>query len=216
MIEESTFLKIKMNSNICDDCKKNYKSKSSLVRHCNSKKHAIHDDAPCKIIKKYCDKCRVDVLDLIAHCKSTKHKNNEAIKISDQVDKITSAFKNRISSYRIKNTIPSDLIIENFFKSIEKIILDLINQYLINHEALKINIELFGNFDQSDIPGTEMKSFLAPARAFYKGDDVLQLLLEMIQYIGKLLEDFEEHGSGWTLNVINYLEININKLGNSM
>ena len=52
-------------------------------------------------------------MDLIAHRKSTKHKNKEAIKINDQVEKISSAFICRITSYRIRNNVSQERLVVN-------------------------------------------------------------------------------------------------------
>lgn len=161
----------------------------------------------------FCNECKVYVSNFTAHKKSNLHKSNCLINTKfDNVQVIATAFKNRIRSYRV-NSIANDIhsTPEQFLNRISKSVLELIKISLEKHTALKVNLELFVAYTQPKNNEKAMKSFNTQYFQIFQNTDILSLYSSYIDNLITKCSEFELSESGWTIDSISHLEININK-----
>lgn len=157
-----------------------------------------------------CDKCNKKILmsNYSSHLRSLVHKRNciEPYSVSDScVEIISSAFKKRIVSYRLRTsnddvTLPistdAKILVEAFIGTMRQKIINLIKEKLKEHVAVKVNFELFGLFakpakqTEEEII-TEIKSFVVPYRIVELSTDFGELIQDLIEILKKKLEEFQ-------------------------
>ncbi|XP_063391753.1 uncharacterized protein LOC134677251 [Cydia fagiglandana] len=166
----------------------------------------------------HCKFCNIDVLsnNLIEHSETERHKLLCEQEKSDDcaVYIVESAFKRRIVSYRINGSadiLDPKLYLLSIGEKLEKVI----NIELETHKNVKINVELFGTFMKTNTEGEvirDLKSFNTKNVVMHKDCMDFPFYFEQISMsISKKCEDFTERDSGWTLEKIEYLNVNINK-----
>lgn len=161
----------------------------------------------------FCNECKVHVSNFTSHKKSNLHKSNCLIKTQfDNVQVIASAFKNRIRSYRL-NPISDDVHLtpDQFLNSISKSVFELIKISLDKHTALKINFELFVSYTQPKNNEKSLKSFNTRYFPIFQNTDTLSLYSKYSDDLVTKCAEFELSESGWTIDSISHLELNINK-----
>lgn len=166
----------------------------------------------------HCNFCNEDVLSncLISHSESDRHillcaqekSADGAVYIVD------SAFKCRIITYRINGSadiLDPKMYLLNIGETLEK----LITIELKTHKHVKINVELFGTFVKTNAEGEvirDLKSFNTKNVALHKDCMDFPSYFEQISLcISKKCEDFNERDSGWGLEKIEFLNVNVNK-----
>ena len=202
----------------CGNCSKKYKRKDYLIKHCALKRHVQMNSETAESSKAkklrnrvYCEKCEIEILDLNNHLKSNRHRENCLIPINSRVSRIATAFECRVASYRIINENPEILNSLEFLLKIKEELVELIDRHLVVQNAVKITLEVFGDFERVDGENAELKSFLAPSHPLFYGDDIGEVLTKMFEVINDAAENFEHHKSGWSVSKFNYAEININQ-----
>lgn len=159
----------------------------------------------------FCQKCQVDVLSLSSHKKSNIHKSNCLLQTEfSNVQIIATAFKNRIISYRI-NPQNEYLIPDHFLSDINTTVDRLIKINLNRHRTLKINLELFVKYSLPKDNSTSLKSFNTKYSMIFQSTDISQLYYEFSEILQFKCSEFEHTESGWTIESISHLEINIAK-----
>lgn len=180
----------------------------------------------------HCNFCNEDVPSnrLVVHSRTRRHKllccqekdSDYAVYI------IESAFKRRIISYRINGTskiIDPKVYMLKIGGKIEKII----KLELQTHKNIKINVELFCTFvkttttndhmddDNDDDSGggqviRDLKSFNTKNVCLQENAvDFPTYYEDIILHLSKKMEEFQERDSGWALEKIEFLDVNINK-----
>lgn len=161
----------------------------------------------------FCTACsiQVDKKKWVGHVRSTIHKNSSSTTECDGVVRIASAFRGRISSYRIFDSDLEHSLPETFIKQISHKVGKLLRDSLEKYVNIKVNFEFFGNFVLFKNEGQEVKSFGTKNVTLHRNFDFDKLITETVDSIKKKIDEFEERDSGWTFLNNLYLEVNINK-----
>lgn len=162
----------------------------------------------------YCTACsvKIDNNKWVGHLRSIHHKNNSTAKITDGVLEISSAFKGRISSYRVFGSSELEFSLpEIFLSSFKSKLKNIIHNSLKKHVCLKINFEYFCNFLLFKDNKQETKSFLTKNYSVHKNFQFQELYQKVLNDIKNKVEEFQERDSGWAFLSNLYLEVNINK-----
>lgn len=115
--------------------------------------------------------------------------------LKDGVEKLNSAFKCRICSYRFSaNQITIDH--KQFFEDIRRKVLDIIETYIQEYRSLKVNCELFSLYVKPDTEAVETKSFNTKNVVVTVADDLNQVYETFIQSIMVKADHFQEKDSG--------------------
>ncbi|KAG7294835.1 hypothetical protein JYU34_022791 [Plutella xylostella] len=159
----------------------------------------------------FCTTCNVVVPSYAAHKKSNIHKSNSLIRSEfDNVLIIATAFKNRILSYRV-NPSTSCLSPELFLLNIKDTVCNLIKKSLVAHRAIKINFELYVSYTLPKNEETSIKSFNTSYEALFENSDISSVYCNSAEKLVTKCSEFELSESGWTIDSISHLEVNINK-----
>ncbi|XP_059217605.1 uncharacterized protein LOC131996156 [Stomoxys calcitrans] len=231
---------IKMREFVCNICEKTYEHNQSLNRHlrlqhsiecvkCNQNfstypellKHMKSMDHNEKKEEKtvYCENCNLAIPknQWKNHISTNTHIDKCVKWLDKDVSCFGSSFQNRIESYKIKNSEINNLIPENFFKSIQEKVINIIQKALQKHESIKYNCTLHCNYilmkekaeDEISLFTHHTKMLvLSPSSTL---EEILNHYIENCNEIIKKMSEFQERDSGWTLIEIKHLEININK-----
>lgn len=163
----------------------------------------------------FCTVCTVtiDKRKWIGHLRSNSHKkNNIVIAVEDGVQKILSAFRDRIATYRIVVPEGKELYSTSlFFINIRNKIKSLLDQSLQKHTSIKVNFELFSTFLMMSNDNQEIKSFSTKNISLHFNYDFNKIFSEIESELMKKMEEFQERDSGWTFLNNSHFEININK-----
>lgn len=155
------------------------------------------------------------------HLRSIAHKNNCVLSIDTGIEKICSAFKCRIASYRIHSerehqygptaSVAAATSPTHYVHSIAPRMQKLLDAVLASHINVKVNFELFVKVILPKDDTMEIKSFTTENKSLHQSYNFIELLHWVSETISKKVDEFQEKGSGWSLLDILYLEININK-----
>ena len=157
----------------------------------------------------FCEACLISVLkvNFHRHVRTNEHDDNS-------VEIIDKAFKSRVIAYKIKNSAQISSSEEFFINNRDKVI-ELIEKQLKEHTALKINFELFAlyvKYDKSaEANQTDIKSFNTKNIVVASSSDIDAIYQSFASDIIKKSEEFQKRDSGWALQEVLYLELNINK-----
>ena len=201
----------------CAGCPKLFKSERAYWKHVHKTLHSfelplvpISDSAMAKRIR-YCEICEIDIIDAHTHKFTSAHKNRCLIEVSHPLYMISTAFKNRICSYRLMNDT-SELFNTTKFLLLSRLrIHQLISKILKVDSAVKLILELSGEYELAGDGTVENKTFFIAARTIHLHDEFNAIFKEMSEEIAEKLDEFELNSSGWTLNAIKYVDLNINK-----
>lgn len=151
----------------------------------------------------------------LGHLRSQKHKSAS---LKDYIDEepnikiIQSAFQSRIVSYQITDAAKG-VSIENFLDAVESKVIQLIKNQIDVHITSKINMELFAMYykETSERIVRNIKSFntknIIITHSSLLDDEYHNFKVAIISQS----EEFQDCGSGWTLEEVLHLEVNINK-----
>lgn len=164
----------------------------------------------------FCSVCDLSIPNkaFSAHLRSNTHKNNSSIEIVKGIEKISSAFRSRIASYRVlaPNTELDQIRPPaHFLLTLRKHVKQLLNARLDAFDTVKVNLELFAEFTLPKNETCEIKSFATRNIIVHKNYDFSEMFSKCILDICQKMETFQERDSGWSLLRNLYLEVNINK-----
>lgn len=173
----------------------------------------------------FCSICDLSVpsKSFSAHLKRLVHKNNSIISESEGVEKVSSAFRSRIASYRVlcgEDAGPSDsakaeeqraLPPADFLMRLRKRVRALISARIQVHTSIKVNFELFSEFLLLKNDSLSTKSFATENIIFHPDYNYEAIFSQIVESIKNKIDKFEERDSGWSFARNLYLEININK-----
>lgn len=145
--------------------------------------------------------------------RSNSHKNKEiGVVVVDGVQKMNSAFQDRIATYKIIVPEGEGLYSTRlFFSSIEGKVKALLDKSLVKHTSVKVNFEHFSTFAMVSNDNQEMKSFTTKNFSIHYNYDFIKFFSNVESCLLKKMEEFQERDSGWTFLSNSHLEININK-----
>lgn len=166
--------------------------------------------------RKLCSVCNQDYLtkNFINHLRSAEHKK-KLIKIGEDYSVfklIDVAFDCRLSTFILENFSESVILPEEFQKKNKQQIIDLIENLLEQHETIKICLELFCDAEIPTKDTNEIINLISGNREVYTSTNLNEMFDEIVEKILKQSEEFEIKQSGWSLNSVNHLQINVNKM----
>ncbi|XP_072400352.1 uncharacterized protein [Diabrotica undecimpunctata] len=145
---------------------------------------------------------------LTGHLRSNSHES--VISNDSGVEKLSSAFKNRIGSYRLSSNKHHTDYLE-FFSEIEGNVLKLLHNYLHKFKVLKVNFELYSMYTIPEKDTYDLKSFNTKNQIITISTNLKQAYQDFIREILPKVSEIQEKESGWSLLQIQSLEVNINK-----
>lgn len=165
---------------------------------------------------KHCEMCDIDIKKRFynAHLKSNKHKIAASVLYrSNNIHVIKTAFKSRVSSFKIVNLNKEELILDHFFQASKDAIAILIEEHIKAHTSIKVNVELFSMYElvKDDEIETDIKSFNTKSVIMTLSVDVNETLNNWFDKLKTKSEEFNEQNSGWSMLEILHIEVNINK-----
>lgn len=164
----------------------------------------------------FCVSCGISVekKSWVGHIRSNAHKtkNNSTQVIGDGIEKLQSAFRNRITTYRISNanelfTSSVDVFMNSMYDRIKM----LLDESVQKHMCIKVNFELYGLFVLFKNNSQSIKSFGTKNKILYQSYDFQRLYSEVLNCFKRKVEEFQQRDSGWAILNNSHLEININK-----
>lgn len=161
-----------------------------------------------------CTDCNVQILksSYRYHLRTNLHKNNCLLKTDfDNIDIIATAFRQRIVTYRVNPGDNTNSTPEDFLQNITEEVIKLLVMNLSKHGSIKLNFELFANFQLPPSDKLEMKSFNSKYDTIFRNTDLLELYSKAQNALINKLSEFQHRESGWSFYSIGHLEININK-----
>lgn len=164
----------------------------------------------------FCSVCSltVDSKQWIGHLRSRKHKQHtdNVISLGQGIEKVNSAFRNRLATYRITARDESEqLSLSVFFDNLRDKVKSLIDQSLAIHNCIKVNFEVYLLFLMIKNSTQEVKSFGTKNITICFNYDFTNLFSDIVSNLMKKVSEFEQRDSGWTLLSNSHIEININK-----
>ena len=130
-----------------------------------------------------------------------------------QWQEVESAFKSRIKTGIIINL--NHLDFKYFMEDAQEIFKVQIKKALDEFDSLKVNTALAAQYaiTKADVEIIDVKQFNTKNTSIFKTTDLDECFKEhFYEPLDKLMADFQEQGSGWSLKSILHLAININKL----
>ncbi|KAJ8979283.1 hypothetical protein NQ317_004428 [Molorchus minor] len=79
------------------------------------------------------------------------------------------------------------------------------------HKIVKVNMEVFGRYVLSTQDSSDLKAFNTPNKVIDQSMDLNETWTAFVDLMIVQTTEFQERDSGWALEQISYLEININK-----
>lgn len=196
----------------CGNCSKTFTRSYNLVRHqresCKNrptetdspraKRIAANPNPPAASTSTYsCTSCNISIPgnQVARHERTLQHRNNAMVQLSPNVHLIRSAFKCRISSYRIySDNSYIDYIL--FFNDIKKKVLDILNKMLKIHRAIKVNMEVFGMYLLPSSETFSEKSFNTANRNMDQASDLDAIYQLFVDKMVAQTSEFQEKDSG--------------------
>ncbi|KAJ8975101.1 hypothetical protein NQ317_017868 [Molorchus minor] len=225
MTDESEITAVNMF--VCSDCGTVFTRNDNLRRHqrVSCKKFKGGDERPSKRCKMdigtgtstsspssssdlktlTCCNQTLTVNHMNSHRRTLEPRTNVCVPLTNDVHVIRGAFKCRILSYRVRGeNCHTDYVL--FFNEIKNKSIKLIEDVLKVHKIVKVNMEVFGRYVLSTQDSSDLKAFNTPNKVIDQSMDLNEIWTAFVD-----LMIFQERDSGWALEQISYLEININK-----
>lgn len=172
----------------------------------------------------FCDFCNIDVPsnNLISHSRTKRHKLlcGQNLDSDYAVYVVDTAFQSRIITYRfngVKGRLQQDP--KGYLLKVKGRVKNLLSVELQIHKQIKVNLQLFCYYVKfvDDEVLRDLKSFNTKNVNIILFDDgggsfnFESFYLNMISSLTTKCEEFQERDSGWSLEKIEFLELNINK-----
>lgn len=140
------------------------------------------------------------------------HKSNSLLRTEFQnIYIISSAFKNRIVTYRLNPSKVEYLVPEDFLCENKNDILKVVDMSLLKNICIKVNFELFANFVLEKNEEQQLKSFNTKYEIICRNTNMNEWYLHIVELLKCKLLEFEHKESGWSYHSVSHLEINVNK-----
>lgn len=144
----------------------------------------------------HCPQCykKMPKKQLMGHLKSSSHKKVISV-VEDGVEKLQSAFKNRISSYRF-STKNQCTDIAQFLEEVKPKVISIIEKHIKTFFSLKINMELFGLYVIEEKELSDIKSFNTKNKIVTHSLSLSNMYDEFKEDIMEKASTFQEKDSG--------------------
>lgn len=213
----------------CQSCGKKFSSKYHLLRHLRES-CSFRNQSPLKKIKVdlseenlpntsrndssstiECPVCNENISKncFVGHMRQNSHRTVIST-IEDGVEQLYRPMKFRIASYRFSSR-HHHIDHTAFFSEIYPKVFAVISKYINMWLALKVNFELFSTYVKADKDIFDLKSFNTENVIITVSTDLEKLYREFTKAIETKASEFQERDSGWSLQQIMFLEVNINK-----
>lgn len=167
-------------------------------------------------IFKNCEICtnkKIYIKDWSYHLSSNIHLNNviKYITMDKKVEILKRAFNSKITSYKVFNFENDILNCQEFFISIKNILDKMLELYLDIFKNMKINFRLHALYSKPGSENKSIKGFNTKNFIFNHSTSFNEFIDNIMEIIQKQSEEFEESESGWSMEEILYLEVNLHK-----
>ncbi|XP_050519039.1 uncharacterized protein LOC126893133 [Diabrotica virgifera virgifera] len=179
--------------NTCSRCDKSYSRSDNLSRHIKKCKYGNVDsdkNGDYYIPKKRLRPLGVEVID-------------------GTVSKLSHAFKNRIASYRFSSDKKLDY--HGFLNDVKPKVLNILSEYLHQHNSIKVNFEIFGIYLKPDTNLSDIKSMNTCNKIITISTELDEVFDDFKEELMTQASEFQEKDSNWVLQEIMFLDVNINK-----
>lgn len=173
---------------------KNHPSKSEVAKITEPTENKDHPDTS-KATKVHSTDCKYQPSTSEVPKIGKQRLNQPCTPQSDGVEKITSAFKSRICSYRF-STKKFQIDHNDFFEEIANNVKSIVKKYLQQFIALKINVELFSIYAKPETDATETKSFNTKNEVITQSTNLDDVFDQFKQDVITKAGNFNERGSG--------------------
>lgn len=196
---------------VCENCDMSFTHNSALLRHqlqsCKrrfdfnaggQKRRRIDGGASSSSpTMQKCDLCDISVPreQMLAHSRTIEHKNNSCKPLSDGVQLMQSAFKNRIVTYRISGD-REHTDYTAFFEDIKSKVISLIGEILRVQQTLKINMVVVGRYFLQSQELVSDKSFNTSNAVVTMANDLHDVYQSFVEVMKVQSTDFQEKDSG--------------------
>ncbi|XP_074036831.1 uncharacterized protein [Leptinotarsa decemlineata] len=144
------------------------------------------------------------------HRRTLQHRTNACIQYGDGVKIIRTAFKCRIVSYRVDSQ-NRHIDYPTFFNELKQKVFKLLEEVLVIHKSVKVNMEVFGRYYLQTKENLEVKSFNSPNQVVDQSMDLNVIYNIFIDALTAQAMEFQHRDSGWTIEEILFMEVNVNK-----
>lgn len=200
------------------------KRKSSIViEEPSAKRDAVGNNNDTNELLKHCTQCNIDLPmnDWKKHVSTQEHINKATAPYSSSglTFRISGVYGNRISRYIINNPQPHNLNLDEFYTNhtVMNDIRKLMEEDLQKHTAIKFKIKTSANYvkptvePEEEIPEPQEKTFFSRFHKLAQSDDIEEIIKQAFEQMRNESEEFMDKDSGWALQQILNLELNINK-----
>lgn len=195
---------------VCTDCGKNFTRGDNLRRH--QRQSCIqpsHDGSPpakqfradtfpsTSTNMQTCNCCNVTLTtsQMKSHKRTLQHRTRSCVPMTNGVEIVQSAFRNRIVTYRVHSE-NNHIDYTMFFNEIRPKILNLLEEVLKIHKAIKVNMETFARYILPTQDLVEMKSFNTSNRILDESMDLRNILDSFVDSMIMQTTEFQERDSG--------------------
>lgn len=193
----------------CTFCGANFTRAGNMRRHQKeSCKNINRDGPPAKQSRldssqstsaslQTCRSCNVTLTanQMISHKRTLQHRTNSCVPLMDGVEVVRSAFKYRIITYRVHSENEKlDYVL--FFNEIRHKILNLLEEILLLHNTVKVNMETFARYILPTQELSDMKSFNTPNKIMDHGIDLNDVFDTFVDMMITQTTEFQERDSG--------------------
>lgn len=179
----------------CLRCGKSFAHSSSLSRHQRESCPVIGGEGSQQVeVTKKRVECDKDMATTSSHVKR-RRLDQTSLKIRDGIEKLNSAFKCRICSYRF-SAITHLIDPNSFFDSIRDDVCLVLVHYLEQFTTIKVNCELFSMYSKPDTEVSDTKSFYTENKVVTVADNVDDVFDDFREEILAKTEDFQQRDSG--------------------
>lgn len=153
----------------------------------------------------FCCKCNITLPKNTyhGHLRSLQHKSfciRPATEIGPNVEEIGKAFHGKVTTYRINNTSPSNIVIRNFLLENKEMILKLVAELLQKLTSIKINMVLYAEYflqkANEDDSIFDIKAFNTKNVIVTKSSKMGDIFTNLMDSIIAQSEEFQEKDSG--------------------
>ncbi|XP_058981533.1 uncharacterized protein LOC131803829 [Musca domestica] len=172
---------------------------------------------------KFCNECHKAVRNMSAHLRSDEHRRVIRQIFGENINIVKNSFGKNILTFEYINAknilLPNELL-----SDAKETIVSLVEKNFTRNTPIKFNIELIGEYvkptSQRDEPSTSnmvlntsqnMFCHMSKMSLITEGDNISQLFHDHANRIINKMSEFQERDSGWALEKIVKLNINIYK-----
>lgn len=193
----------------CSVCGANFTRSDNLRRHeretCGKQQTNGPITKRCKLDNqpstsrnlKMCNQCNkaIPVSQLAAHNRTLEHRTNSCGPLMNGIQVVGSAFQCRITSYRIHSE-NHHIDYVTFFNETKHKILNLLEQVLTVHLAVKVNMEVFGRYILQTQETSDIKAFNSPNKILDSSMDLSSEVDSFVDMMVTQTTEFQERDSG--------------------